>query len=60
MVLNIAHRGTRSLALENALAAVRKALEIGVDMQRFITAGAAGLITDFPQTLAALLQDSQL
>ncbi len=29
------------------------------DMRRFVAAGAAGLITDFPQTLAALLQDIQ-
>jgi len=31
-VLNIAHRGCRSLAPENTLAAARKALEIGADM----------------------------
>jgi glycerophosphoryl diester phosphodiesterase len=32
MVLNIAHRGARSLAPENTLAAARKALEAGADM----------------------------
>jgi glycerophosphoryl diester phosphodiesterase len=32
MVLNIAHRGARSLAPENTLAAARKALEIGADL----------------------------
>lgn len=32
MVLNIAHRGARSLAPENTLAAARKALEVGADM----------------------------
>ena len=31
-VLNIAHRGARSLAPENTLAAARKALEVGADM----------------------------
>src|SRR3712207_2785099 len=31
-VLNIAHRGARSLAPENTLAAARKALEIGAEM----------------------------
>ncbi|MDQ4078325.1 MAG: glycerophosphodiester phosphodiesterase [Chloroflexota bacterium] len=31
-VLNIAHRGARSVAPENTLAAARKALEIGADM----------------------------
>jgi glycerophosphoryl diester phosphodiesterase len=31
-VLNIAHRGARSLAPENTLAAARKALEIGADL----------------------------
>lgn len=31
MVVNIAHRGARSLAPENTLAAARKALEIGAD-----------------------------
>jgi glycerophosphoryl diester phosphodiesterase len=31
-VLNIAHRGARSLAPENTIAAARKALEIGADM----------------------------
>jgi glycerophosphoryl diester phosphodiesterase len=31
-ILNIAHRGARSLAPENTLAAARKALEIGADM----------------------------
>jgi glycerophosphoryl diester phosphodiesterase len=31
MVINIAHRGARSLAPENTLAAARKALEIGAD-----------------------------
>ena len=30
--LNIAHRGARSLAPENTLAAARKALEIGADL----------------------------
>jgi len=30
--LNIAHRGARSLAPENTLAAARKALEVGADM----------------------------
>ncbi|MEW5988891.1 MAG: glycerophosphodiester phosphodiesterase family protein [Chloroflexota bacterium] len=32
MVLNVAHRGARSLAPENTLAAARKALEVGADM----------------------------
>ena len=32
LVLNIAHRGARSLAPENTIAAARKALEIGADM----------------------------
>jgi len=32
MTLNIAHRGARSLAPENTLAAARKALEVGADM----------------------------
>lgn len=32
MVVNIAHRGARSLAPENTLAAARKALEIGADL----------------------------
>jgi glycerophosphoryl diester phosphodiesterase len=32
MVANIAHRGARSLAPENTLAAARKALEIGADL----------------------------
>jgi glycerophosphoryl diester phosphodiesterase len=32
MVTNIAHRGARSLAPENTLAAARKALEIGADL----------------------------
>jgi glycerophosphoryl diester phosphodiesterase len=32
MVLNIAHRGARSLAPENTLAAARKALELGADL----------------------------
>ena len=32
MVLNIAHRGARSLAPENTLSAARKALEAGADM----------------------------
>lgn len=32
MVLNIAHRGARSLAPENTLVAARKALEIGADL----------------------------
>lgn len=31
-VLNIAHRGARSLAPENTIAAARKALEVGADM----------------------------
>jgi len=31
-VFNIAHRGARSLAPENTLAAARKALECGADM----------------------------
>ncbi|HEX7556623.1 MAG TPA: glycerophosphodiester phosphodiesterase family protein, partial [Leptolinea sp.] len=31
-VLNIAHRGARSLAPENTLAAARKALEVGADL----------------------------
>ena len=31
-VLNIAHRGARSLAPENTLAAAQKALELGADM----------------------------
>ena len=31
-ILNIAHRGTRSLAPENTMAAARKALETGADM----------------------------
>ncbi|NIA10860.1 MAG: glycerophosphodiester phosphodiesterase, partial [Nitrospiraceae bacterium] len=31
-VLNIAHRGARSLAPENTITAVRKALEVGADM----------------------------
>jgi glycerophosphoryl diester phosphodiesterase len=34
-VLNIAHRGSRSLAPENTLAAARKAVEIGADMWEF-------------------------
>lgn len=33
--LNIAHRGARSLAPENTLAAARKALEIGADLWEF-------------------------
>jgi len=32
-ILNIAHRGARSLAPENTLAAARKALEAGADIQ---------------------------
>ena len=32
MILNIAHRGARSLAPENTLAAGRKALQVGADM----------------------------
>lgn len=32
MTLNIAHRGARSLAPENTLAAAKKALEVGADM----------------------------
>ena len=31
-VLNIAHRGARSLAPENTLAAARKALQVDADM----------------------------
>lgn len=34
-VLNIAHRGARSLAPENTLAAARKAVEVGADMWEF-------------------------
>ena len=54
--LNIAHRGARSLAPENTLAAARKTLEIGADLWELdVAMTGGGIFTDFPQRLKPLL-----
>ncbi len=51
MTLNIAHRGARSLAPENTLAAAKKALEIGADMWELdVTPTADGQLIVFHDT----------